>query len=91
MADGKLTSKKPGNLPLQSQALAAMHVAVQGLAIRGVMEGDIDRIYQACILDPVLSSQLDIDNIVQLVDELFSAQGYNIEEVGESLRAFGSE
>jgi alpha-galactosidase len=87
VCDGKLSAKNFGNLPWQLQALTSSHVAVQGLAVQGAFEGDMDQIYQACFLDPILGSQLDMDEIVELVDELFLAQGYNLVCLRNSLLA----
>jgi len=47
------------------------NVAVQELAVRGIMEKDKTKIFQAILLDPITGAMLTIDETRQMVDELF--------------------
>ena len=60
-----------GNLPPQLAALNMSNVAVQELAVRGIMEKDKTKIFQAILLDPITGAMLTIDETRQMVDELF--------------------
>ena len=60
-----------GNLPPQLAALNLSNVAVQELAVRGIMEKNKTKIFQAILLDPLTGAMLTIDETRQMVDELF--------------------
>ncbi len=60
-----------GNLPPQLAALNLSNVAVQELAVRGIMEKNKTKIFQAILLDPLTGAMLTIDGTRQMVDELF--------------------
>jgi alpha-galactosidase len=60
-----------GNLPPQLATLNMSNVAVQELAVRGIMEKDKTKIFQAILLDPITGAMLTIDETRQMVDELF--------------------
>jgi alpha-galactosidase len=62
-----------GWLPEQCAALNRAQVNVHLLTVQGVLEHDREAIYQAAFLDPLLSSQLTLDEITSLVDELIAA------------------
>ncbi len=64
-----------GPLPEQCAALNRTAINVQLLTVTGILEGRKDTIYQAALLDPLLSAQLSIDETVALVDELIEAHG----------------
>jgi alpha-galactosidase len=68
----------PECLPPQLIGLMAPHVTVQQLAVDAAFRGDRDGFCQACLLDPVLSSRLGVDEIVSLFDALCEANGYDI-------------
>jgi len=44
---------------------------LQELAVRGIMEKDKTKIFQAILLDPITGAMLTIDETRQMVDELF--------------------
>ncbi len=50
-----------------------MTINVQLLTIEGILTGRRDLLHQAAYLDPLLSAQLGLDEIRQLVDELLDA------------------
>ncbi len=60
-----------GALPPQCAALNRMSINVQELAVRGIVEKDKNKILQAILLDPLTFSMASIDEIKQMVDELF--------------------
>jgi alpha-galactosidase len=64
-----------GRLPEQCAALNRTAINVQLLTVMGILERRKDTIYQAALLDPLLSAQLSTDETVALVDELVSAHG----------------
>jgi alpha-galactosidase len=63
-----------GNLPPQCAALNSMSVNVQDIAVRGIIEKDKNKILQAILLDPLTFSMASIDEIKQMVDELFEVE-----------------
>lgn len=64
-----------GKLPVQCAAMNRTNINVQLLAIEAAKTKKIDYIYQAAMLDPHTSSELDIDTIKKMVDELINAHG----------------
>ena len=63
-----------GDLPPQLAALNQANVGAQELAVRGIVEKDKNKILQATLLDPLTGALLTIDEIRQMVDELFQAE-----------------
>ena len=64
-----------GSLPTQLAALNRTNINVQELIVEAAMTLEKDKIYQAAMLDPHTSSELSLDDIHQLVDELIEAHG----------------
>ena len=64
-----------GNLPEQCAALNRTNINVQLLTIQAVVTGKKDYIYQAAMMDPHTVSELSIDDIVSLCDDLIEAHG----------------
>ena len=60
-----------GNLPSQVAALNLNNVGVQELVVRGIMEKNKNKILQSILLDPLTSAVLTIDEIRNMVDEMF--------------------
>ena len=60
-----------GDLPPQIAALNLNNVGVQELAVRGIVEKDKNKIFQSILLDPLASAVLTIDEIREMVDEMF--------------------
>ena len=60
-----------GNLPPQVAALNQANVGVQELAVRGIVEKDKNKIFQAMLLDPLTAATLTIDEIRAMCDEMF--------------------
>lgn len=64
-----------GSLPVQCAAMNMTNVNVQLLTIEALRTGKKEHIYQAAMLDPHTGSELDIDTIKKMVDELLEAHG----------------
>ena len=64
-----------GDLPEQCAALNRTNINVQLLAIEAARTLKKDYIYQAVMLDPHASSELSIDDIVSMCDDLIEAHG----------------
>jgi alpha-galactosidase len=62
-----------GELPAQVAALNRNNVSVQELTVRGIVEKDKTKILHAILVDPLTSAVLTIDEIREMVDELFEA------------------
>ncbi len=62
-----------GALPEQCASLNRTNVNVQLLTVEAAMTCKRDKIYQAALLDPHTSSELSIDDIVSLCDDLIEA------------------
>lgn len=64
-----------GYLPEPCAALNRTNINVQLLAVEAALERRRDRIYQAAMLDPHTASELSLDQIVSMCDDLIEAHG----------------
>lgn len=64
-----------GALPVQCAAMNMTNINVQLLTIEAAVTGKKDHIYQAAMLDPHTGSELDIDTIKKMVDDLIDSHG----------------
>ncbi len=64
-----------GALPVQCAAMNMTNINVQLLTIEAAVTRKKDHIYQAAMLDPHTASELDIDTIKKMVDDLIEAHG----------------
>jgi alpha-galactosidase len=64
-----------GELPPQLAALNMTNINVHLLTIEAALTGKKEHIYHAAMLDPHTSSELPIDKIVALCDDLIEAHG----------------
>ncbi|MBR6392084.1 MAG: alpha-glucosidase/alpha-galactosidase [Eubacterium sp.] len=64
-----------GALPVQCAALNMTNINVQLLTIEAAVTRKKEHIYQAAMLDPHTGSELDIDTIKKMVDDLIEAHG----------------
>jgi alpha-galactosidase len=64
-----------GQLPIQLAALNMTQINVQLLTIEAAVTLKKDYVYQAALLDPHTSSELSIDEIISLCDDLIEAHG----------------
>ncbi len=62
-----------GSLPVQCAAMNMTNINVQLLTIVAAVTGKKEHIYQAAMLDPHTGSELDIDTIKKMVDDLLEA------------------
>lgn len=69
-----------GDLPTQLAALNRTNINVQELTVEAALTLDRSKIYQAAMLDPHTSSELSLDDIHSLVDELIEAHGSYLPE-----------
>jgi alpha-galactosidase len=63
-----------GKLPPQLAALNRTNINVQELAVEAAKTGKLEHVYHAIMLDPLTASQLNLEQIRTLVDELLAAQ-----------------
>jgi alpha-galactosidase len=64
-----------GGLPPQLAALDRHAIALQELTVQAALTKDRDMIYQAAMMDPLVSSVLPLQQIWQLVDDMIEAHG----------------
>ena len=64
-----------GALPVVCAAMNMTNINVQLLTIEAAVTHKKEHIYQAAMLDPHTGSELDIDTIKKMVDELIEAHG----------------
>lgn len=69
-----------GALPVQCAAMNMTNINVQLLTIEAAHTRRLDHVYQAAMLDPHTASELDIDSIRKMVDELIAAHGNYLPE-----------
>ncbi|HBL40868.1 MAG TPA: alpha-glucosidase/alpha-galactosidase [Ruminococcaceae bacterium] len=62
-------------LPTQLAAMNTLMINVQLLTIEAAVTGRKDAIYQAAMMDPHTSAELNIDDIIHLCDDLIEAHG----------------
>ena len=65
-----------GALPVQCAAMNMTNINVQLLTIEAAATKKKEHIYQAAMLDPHTGSELDIDTIKKMVDDLIEAHGH---------------
>ena len=63
-----------GDLPPQLAALNRTEINVHELAVRGIVEKDKTKLFQAILLDPLTGAILTIDETRRMVDEIFEAE-----------------
>ena len=64
-----------GALPVQCAAMNMTNINVQLITIEAAVTRKKEHIYQAAMLDPHTGSELDIDTIKKMVDDLIEAHG----------------
>ncbi len=76
LVDGKgVHGTYVGALPVQCAAMNMTNINVQLLTIEAARTRKLEHIYQAAMLDPHTASELDIDTIKKMVDDLIAAHG----------------
>jgi alpha-galactosidase/6-phospho-beta-glucosidase family protein len=51
-----------------------LNINVQELAVKGIVEKDKNKVLQSIVLDPLTFSMLSIDEIKEMVNELFKIE-----------------
>ena len=64
-----------GEVPVQLAALMQTNINVQGLTVEAAITGKREHVYHAAMLDPRCASELTLDEIHAMVDELIEAHG----------------
>jgi alpha-galactosidase len=67
-------------IPPHLTAMMRTNVDVQELTVRAFLEGNREHVYHAAMLDPHTGSELDLERIWRLVDDLIEAHGDMIPE-----------
>ncbi len=76
LVDGRgVNPCRVGRLPVQCAAMNMTNINVQLLTIEAAVTKKKEHIYQAAMLDPHTGSELDIDTIIKMVDDLIATHG----------------
>ena len=70
-----IVSQNIGNLPVQLAALISTNVNVQQLTVEAALNHRKEHVYHAAMLDPHTASELSINQIYNMVDELIEVHG----------------
>ena len=62
-----------GRLPEQIAVMMHTSASSEELAVKGCIQGDKCSVYHACLVDPLTASVLSMDEIQDMVDEMFEA------------------
>lgn len=62
-----------GSLPKHLAALTGLNAQCEELAVEGAITGDPRKVFHAICLDPLTSAVLSLEEIKQMVDEMFEA------------------
>ena len=65
---------KVGNLPPICAAMCQSNITVQRLAVEAAVQGDINLLRQAMMMDPLVAAACSLDQIWQMVDEMLIAE-----------------
>jgi alpha-galactosidase len=63
-----------GDLPPQCAALNRSNIAVQEMAVKAALSGDRRLAFHAVVADPLTAAVLSLEEIQQMVDEMFAAE-----------------
>jgi alpha-galactosidase len=63
-----------GDLPPHLAAINRSNIAVQELAVRAALDANRDMVFYAVALDPLTAAVLSLEEIRQMVDEMFKAE-----------------
>ena len=68
-----LEGVKVGPLPEQLAILNNTSARCEELAVNGALEGDKTKVFYACLFDPLTSAVCSMEEVKQMVDEMFEA------------------
>ena len=71
---GRLRPLHVGPLPPQLAILNQINASCEELAVEGAFEGDPEKIYHACLYDPLTSAVCSMREVKEMVDRMFAAQ-----------------
>ncbi|NLJ66428.1 MAG: alpha-galactosidase [Clostridiales bacterium] len=71
---GRLRPLHVGPLPPQLAILNQINASCEELAVEGAFEGDPEKIYHACLYDPLTSAVCSMSEVREMVDRMFTAQ-----------------
>jgi len=71
---------KVGEIPAQLAALNRTHINVQSLIVEASLSGDMESIVHAVMLDPLTAAVCTLDQIHDMVGEMFGAQQHWLPE-----------
>ena len=84
-----------GDLPLGCAAICNSSISVQRLAVEAAIQGDVDLLKQAAMMDPLTGAACNPNEISQMVDEMLIAQSRWLpqykKEIPRARRRFKSE
>jgi alpha-galactosidase len=63
-----------GKLPSQLAILNQLNASCDELAVEGALEGDPQKIYHACLYDPLTSAVCSMQEVKEMVDRMFAAE-----------------
>ena len=63
-----------GALPPQLAILNQINASCEELAVEGALEGDPQKIYHACLYDPLTSAVCSMHEVKEMVDKMFASQ-----------------
>lgn len=69
-----LTTPVAGDLPLGCAAVCNQSISVQRMAVRAAIEGNVELLKQAILLDPLTAAVCNPPEVWQMVDEMLVAQ-----------------
>jgi alpha-galactosidase len=78
LSGGKAQPVSPGPLPTQLAALNRTFLNVVELTVRAALDGSLEHVYQAALLDPNTGATLTTSEIVAMCDELLEAHRLNL-------------
>jgi alpha-galactosidase len=69
-----------GDLPTHLAALNALHSSIYRLAVEAALEGNKRKVFHAIALDPLTSAVCSLEEIENMVDELFVAHKERLQQ-----------
>jgi alpha-galactosidase len=78
---------KIGSLPPQLAALMQTNINVQALTVEALLTGKREHLYHAAMFDPHTASELSLEQIWNLVDDLITAHGEWLPETIRNVKA----
>lgn len=74
-----------GNLPTQCAAICSQSIFVQKLSVEAAVEGNVSKLKQAMMLDPLCGAVCNTNQICQMTEEMLIAQSEWLPQYKESI------